>query len=100
MTGKALIERCTDEAGAVLWQGPYIFTRALGMGGNFTALARGFAVGAWNPALLGMSDNPGFSIAIAPVTARAGPFASISYVSRQKGRPDRRGERLTGTSYA
>ena len=32
--------------------------------------------------------------------ALAGAFASISYVSRQPGRPERRGEGLTGTSYA
>jgi hypothetical protein len=45
---------------------------ALGMGDNFTALARGFSAVAWNPALLGMPDTPGFSLAILPVRANAG----------------------------
>jgi hypothetical protein len=46
--------------------------RAHGMGGSHTALARGLAAPAWNPAGLGMPDNPGFSITILAVNGAAG----------------------------
>ncbi len=46
--------------------------RALGLGGNYTALARGFAAVAWNPAGLGMPDNPSFSITVFPVSGAMG----------------------------
>lgn len=36
---------------------------ALGLGGNFTALARGYAAPAWNPAGLGREGGPAFSVA-------------------------------------
>lgn len=42
---------------------------ALGLGDNFTVLARGRNAVAWNPAGLGMPDNPGFSLSIAPIRA-------------------------------
>ncbi|HKJ92510.1 MAG TPA: hypothetical protein VJ957_05035, partial [Longimicrobiales bacterium] len=40
---------------------------SLGMGDNYTALARGLNAPFWNPAGLGMPDNPGFSFAILPL---------------------------------
>lgn len=51
--------------------------QALGMGGNYTALARGLAAPAWNPAGLGMPDNPGVSFTLLPLryTAGLGPVA-------------------------
>ncbi len=45
---------------------------ALGLADNFTALARGFNAIAWNPAMLGMPDNPRFSLGVLPVRAGAG----------------------------
>lgn len=46
--------------------------QALGMGGNYTALARGLGAPAWNPAGLGMSDSPGFSITVLPMAWTSG----------------------------
>lgn len=46
--------------------------RATGMGGNYTAIARGLGAPAWNPAGLGMPDNPRGSLALLPVAATAG----------------------------
>ncbi|MEJ2185169.1 MAG: conjugal transfer protein TraF [Gemmatimonadota bacterium] len=42
---------------------------SLGMGDNYTALARGLNAPFWNPAGLGMPDNPDFSFAILPLRA-------------------------------
>lgn len=44
---------------------------AYGMGNNYTAQARGYNAVAWNPANLGLSGNPGFSLAI--LTANVNP---------------------------
>lgn len=51
--------------------------QAVGMGGNYTALARGIGAPAWNPAGLGMPDNPGLSFTILPFgfVAGLGPVA-------------------------
>lgn len=46
--------------------------QATGMGGNYTALARGFGAVLWNPAGLGMPDNALISAAFLPVTGTAG----------------------------
>ena len=46
--------------------------QAVGMGGNYTALARGLAAPAWNPGGLGMPDNPAFSITVLPVDLATG----------------------------
>jgi hypothetical protein len=46
--------------------------QAIGMGDNFTALARGFGAVYWNPAGLGMPDNALVSAAFLPVTGTAG----------------------------
>src|SRR5687768_2950013 len=51
---------------------PSASTPGLGMGDNFTAVARGYHAIAWNPALLGLSGNPGASLALAPFRAVAG----------------------------
>jgi hypothetical protein len=45
---------------------------ALGFGDNYTAMARGYAATAWNPAALGMPDNPGASFAVLPVQVIGG----------------------------
>jgi hypothetical protein len=46
--------------------------RAMGMGGAFVGLARGFEAVYWNPANLGLSDRPDFSLGLAGVGATAG----------------------------
>ena len=51
---------------------PSASTRALGMGDNFTAVARGYAAVSWNPAMLGLPGNPGVSLALLPVRGIAG----------------------------
>lgn len=53
-------------AGAAFAQLPSASTRALGMGDNYTATARGYAAISWNPAMLGLPGNPGASFALAP----------------------------------
>ncbi|MGQ0815979.1 MAG: hypothetical protein ACT4O1_16230 [Gemmatimonadota bacterium] len=59
-------------AAAAFAQLPSASTRALGMGDNYTALARGYAAVSWNPALLGLPGNPGASLALLPVRGIAG----------------------------
>lgn len=46
--------------------------QALGMGGNFTALARGLGAPAWNPAGLGMPGSPRVSFTLLPFSHAAG----------------------------
>jgi hypothetical protein len=46
--------------------------QATGVGGSYTALARGFSAVHWNPAGLGLADNPRASFTLAPLTAAAG----------------------------
>jgi hypothetical protein len=46
--------------------------RPLGMGLAYTALARGIHAADWNPANLGLPDNPGFSLSIVSVGAGVG----------------------------
>ena len=41
---------------------PSASAASLGMGDNYTALARGFATVSWNPANLGLANNPDFSL--------------------------------------
>ena len=47
-------------------------TAAFGMGGNFTAVARGYNALAWNPAMLGLPGNPGFSLAVVSAGGSSG----------------------------
>lgn len=56
-------------AGAQL---PNASAAAHGMGGNFTAIARGYEAIAWNPANLGMPGRPGFSLGIGILGGSAG----------------------------
>ena len=60
------------QTGSVSAQLPAASPAVLGMGNNYTALARGFTAIGLNPAGLGMPDNPGFSMALAPVQVRLG----------------------------
>ena len=57
---------------AAAGQLPSASTATLATANNYTALARGFTAIALNPAGLGMPGNPGFSLALLPVQARAG----------------------------
>jgi hypothetical protein len=45
---------------------------AFAMGDNYTALARGYNAVSWNPAGLGMSGNPGFSLTVGSARGIAG----------------------------
>ncbi|MFO7894126.1 MAG: hypothetical protein R6U63_10340 [Longimicrobiales bacterium] len=58
--------------GAAMAQVANPLAQAVGMGGNYTALARGLGATAWNPAGLGMPDNPGASFAFLPFNATVG----------------------------
>src|SRR4051812_23878031 len=49
-------------AQAAAAQIPNSSTRAVGMGGGYTASAKGYEAIAWNPALLGMPGHPKFSL--------------------------------------
>jgi hypothetical protein len=51
---------------------PSASTAALGLADNYTAAARGYHAIAWNPALLGLSGNPGTSLALVPFRLVAG----------------------------
>ena len=62
----------TRLASDAIAQVPSASAPALGLGDNYTALARGYAAVAWNPALLGLPDNPRTSLALLPVRAIAG----------------------------
>lgn len=51
---------------------PQASATALGLGFNTTASSRGFAAVANNPAGLGLSDSPGFSLAVPALAVQAG----------------------------
>ena len=70
-------------AGAQL---PSASPAALGMGDNYTAMARGFGAVAWNPANLGLAGNPRFSLALLGLRGSSdlGPI-STSDVARYQG---------------
>lgn len=59
---------------------------ALGMGDNYTAMARGFGAVAWNPANLALPGNPRFSLALLGLRGSSdlGPI-STSDVARYQG---------------
>ena len=67
--------------GTVLAQVANPLPQALGMADSYTAMARGLASPAWNPAGLGMPDNPGFSITVIPIgfTAGIGPIGPSDF---------------------
>ncbi len=50
-------------------------TRALGMGGAYTSLARGYEAVAWNPAMLATLGRPGFTIGLPHVNFEFGSNA-------------------------
>lgn len=56
-------------AGAQL---PNTSPAAAGMGGNYTAAARGFEAISWNPALLGLPGRSGFSLGLMPIDLTSG----------------------------
>ena len=58
---------------------------SLALGDNYTALARGFNAMNWNPAGLGMPDNPFFSFAFAGRGAGGTDPISLSDLSRYSG---------------
>jgi hypothetical protein len=62
---------------------PNASARAFGMAGNYSALARGYAAVAWNPALLGMDNNPIFSFA----TASIGGFSALKPIDMSAVKP-------------
>ncbi len=70
-------------AGAQL---PSASPAALGMGDNYTAVARGFGAVAWNPANLGLTGNPRFSLAVLGLRGASdlGPVTSAD-VARYQG---------------
>src|SRR5881409_1723382 len=51
---------------------PNASAAAFGMGGNFTAIARGYEAVAWNPANLAMPGRPFFSIGVGIAGGTAG----------------------------
>ena len=51
---------------------PNASTAAFGMGGNFTAVARGYEAIRWNPANLSMPGRPAFSLGIAVLGGNVG----------------------------
>jgi hypothetical protein len=55
---------CLAAPTALAAQLPGGSARAMGMGGAYGALARGYEAPAWNPALLGISRQPHFSIGL------------------------------------
>jgi hypothetical protein len=69
MTAGVLVASSALVAGA---QQANASAAAAGMGGNFTARARGANAVAWNPALLGLAGNPGFSLQALALGAASG----------------------------
>ncbi|MBW3628425.1 MAG: hypothetical protein KY464_03925 [Gemmatimonadetes bacterium] len=65
----ALVALAASNAAAQL---PSASAAALGMGDNYTALARGFNSAAWNPAGLGMGNNPFVSFGLMSFRGLAG----------------------------
>lgn len=88
-TGRvAVLLGATFAAASARAQLPSASPAALGMGDNYTALARGFGAVAWNPANLGLTGNPRFSLAILGLRGSSdlGPI-STSDVARYQGVP-------------
>src|SRR5882724_4153152 len=60
---------------ALAAQLPVSSARAMGMANGYGAAARGYEAIAWNPALLGLSDRPGFSLNLFQVSGELGDNA-------------------------
>lgn len=70
--------------------------RGAGMAGAYAGLARGHEAAGWNPALLGLADRPGWSVALPAFDLSAlmlGPDVLEMYDVLSKG-----SERTTGTA--
>lgn len=65
----ALVVLAASNAAAQL---PSASASALGVGDNYTALARGFNATAWNPAGLGMKNNPAVSFGLMSIRGLGG----------------------------
>lgn len=59
-------------ATSAIAQLPNASAAAVGMGGNFTAIARGYEAVAWNPANLAMPGRPAFSLGLGIAGGHAG----------------------------
>lgn len=57
---------------AAFAQIPNVSSAAFGMGGNYTAVARGYDAVAWNPAMLGLPGSSGFSLAVVSAGGTSG----------------------------
>lgn len=68
----AAVVALTLVPGPALGQVANPLAQALGMGDNYTAVARGLGAPAWNPAGLGMPDNPGWSLSVIPLAMTVG----------------------------
>ena len=64
----ASLALCSAVANAQL---PNASTAAFAMGGNFTAMARGYEAVAWNPATLAMPERPAFDLDTYKILVRA-----------------------------
>jgi len=64
MRAPVIAALCAAIPAALSAQLPGGSARAMSMGGAYGALARGYETIAWNPALLGLSHQPGFSIGL------------------------------------
>lgn len=69
LAGTALALLASTAASAQL---PGASAAAVGMGDNYTAVARGFSAVSWNPANLGLAGNPQSSLALLGVGATGG----------------------------
>ena len=63
---------CLVAPGTLAAQVANPLAQSVGMGGNYTALARGLGAPAWNPAGLAMPDNPTVSFAFLPLDVSGG----------------------------
>jgi hypothetical protein len=59
-------------AGVAMAQLPNASPAATGLSGAYTARARGYDAVAWNPANLGLSGNPGFSLGLLALSGSSG----------------------------
>lgn len=67
---------------------PSATAAALGMGDNYSAMARGFAAAAWNPANLGLARQPAFSFTLFGLRGASdlGPI-TLGDIAKYEGQP-------------
>ena len=82
----ALLVAVADLGGA---QVPNASPAATGLSGAFTARARGYDAIAWNPANLGLRDNPRFSFSLLAISGSSGLAArsGVGVPSTMRSRP-------------